>query len=89
MIDHPAPGDPRYDGFRISELWAWCQVDPRDDQEGIITLETRHGPMPLIASDRVRLRDLRLYARMVATSTGRPVRLRRFTFAEDVETVEP
>jgi hypothetical protein len=86
--DHAEPGDPSYDGFRISELWAWTQVDSKDNQEGIITLHTKQGPMPLIASDRVRLNDLRMYARMVAKSNGRPVTLRRFVFAEDVETVE-
>lgn len=80
------PGDPRYDGFRISELWAWTQIDV-DDQEGIITLDSPQGPMPMIASDRVRLKQFRVYARMIAKATGRPVRLRRFVFAEDVETV--
>lgn len=86
MSNHPHAGDPEYAGFRISELWAYTQIDT-DDQEGIITLHTPEGPMPLIASDRIRLGDIKLYARMVAKSTGRPVRLRRFTFAEDVDTI--
>lgn len=86
--DHPQAGDEAYAGFRIQEIWAYTQVDT-DDQEGIITLQTPNGPVPLIASDRVRLGDYKLYARMVANSTGRAVRLRRFTFTEDVDTLEP
>jgi hypothetical protein len=87
--DHASPGDPSYDGFRISELWAWTQVDPKDNQEGIITLASPAGPMPMIASDRVRLADLEWYAHMVANEIGREVRLRRFTLAEDVKTIAP
>lgn len=80
------PGDPRYDGFRISELWAFTQVDPIDNQEGIITLSSPAGPLPMIASDRVRMDAFKPYAQMVAKQIGRPVILRRFTLAEDVET---
>jgi hypothetical protein len=87
--DHPSPGDPSYDGFRISELWAWTQVDPADNQEGIITLSTKAGPMPMIASDRVRLADLEWYAHMVANEIGREVTLRRFTSAEVVKSIVP
>jgi hypothetical protein len=88
-VSHPAPGDPSYDGFRISELWAWTQVDPADNQEGIIAVNSKQGPLPLIASDRVRLADLELFAQMVANQTGREVRLTRFTLAETVRTLPP
>lgn len=87
--DHPAPGDPSYDGFRITQLWAWTQVDPADNQEGIVGTLMGRNWMPLIASDRVRLDDLRPIARDMARTTGRAVRLRRFVAAEDVEVVDP
>lgn len=87
--DHPAAGDPSYAGFRIRQLWAWTQVDV-DDQEGIIGML---GPdrtwMPLIASDQVRLDDLRPYAERVARETGRPVRLRTFAATDEGKVWEP
>lgn len=76
------PGDPRYDGFRITEIWAWTQVDPKDNQEGIITFDSPLGPMPMIASDRVRMSQFRLYAQMVANQIGREVKLRHFVASE-------
>lgn len=91
-LDPPQAGDPRYDGFRIEALWAWTTVDPQDDQEGIITIAGAGGaPLPLIASDRVRVDEFRLYAQVIAGQLGQPVSLRRFIPADPdpLEVVEP
>lgn len=86
--DHPMAGDPSYDGFRITSVWAWTAVDPADDQEGILPMP---NGLPMIASDRVRLDDLRGLAGAMATALGMTVRLRRFvaTTTEPLETIDP
>lgn len=82
--------DPRYDGFRISTLWAWTVVDPTDNQEGIAAFRAADGTfMPLIGSDRVRIDDLRGYAQAAADLNGTPARLRMFTGGEVLEELEP
>lgn len=77
-----------YAGFRISSLWAWTMIGD-DDEEGLPTMIDDGVPMPMIASDRVRLDALRPLAAELARASGRPIRLRRFDFAEDVEAIEP
>lgn len=88
--DAPSSDDPRYTGFRAGFLWGWFQVDEHDI-EGLISITTPDGlTLPLIASDQVRLSELRLYARMTARATGRPVHLRRFVAdGEPWEVVNP
>ena len=90
-LDQPAAGDPRYDGFRIASVWAFTVVDPADDQEGLITLASPSGPMPMIASDRVRLDRMRPVAAIVARQLGRPVTLRKFVPSDPdpLETINP
>jgi hypothetical protein len=74
---------------RIKTVWAFICVDPKDENEGIISM-TRDGVMmPLIASDRVRLDHLRPYAQMVADKLGRPVQLVKFVQRVNLETIEP
>lgn len=72
---------------RIEEIWAYTQVDPRDNNEGVIALETKHGPLPMIAADKERLDDLRPYAMEMAVRTGRPVNVTKFSVREDVEVI--
>jgi hypothetical protein len=74
---------------RIKSIWAFLVVDPKDENEGIISM-TRDGlMMPLIASDRVRLDQLRPYAQRVADQIGRPVQLVEFVQRVELETIEP
>jgi hypothetical protein len=90
--DHVPPGDPRYDGFRIREIWALTGVDPSDNQEGLIgvPLEAaiRHSldPGPALGSDERRAQHLREYGREVA-ARGLSVTLKKFSI-EDVEVIE-
>jgi hypothetical protein len=85
-------GDPEYDGFRIEALWAWTVVDPADNQEGIPGVPAPGGGvMPLVASDRVRLEELRPIAQQFADMLKSPVRLRRFVpgDVDPLETLNP
>ncbi len=82
-------------GDRITELWAWIQVDPADDCEGIPALHAPHPvdghlmAMPMIGSDRERMMSLKQYAHQFAKISGRPIQLRKFTVMEVVEEVKP
>lgn len=88
-----SPSDPRYDGFRITTLWAWTAVDPADDQEGIVGLpQPAGGALPMIASDRVALDRLRPLAELIANVNRTTLYLRRFGAGEDtapVDTIHP
>lgn len=84
-------GDPRYDGFRITELWAFVAVDPDDNQEG---LPAFNDPVtgqwhPLVCADERRVDSIRGMAQRLANMSGRPLELRRFTTMTHVETIEP
>jgi len=87
--EHIEPGDPRYDGFRIRELWMLTGVDPADNQEGVIGITRevaiRHSIDigPALASDERRAHHLREYGRELA-ARGTSVTLKRFV-VEDVE----
>lgn len=75
--------DPDYRGFRITELHAITGIDD-DDEEGIPAFMTEMGPMPLIASDRVRLEKLAEMAQQVADTTGQKFKIVRFSVREDI-----
>lgn len=64
-------GDPRYDGFRVTDLWVVLLVDPRDNQEGI----AYYGGLPLIAADERRLDDMKPLVDLLAKTTGRTSRI--------------
>lgn len=70
-------------GFRIDAIWAFLTVHD-DGDEGLISMPTAIGHMPLIGADRTRVESLRPHAEMVAKATKKPVRLVRF----DTRTVE-
>jgi ribosomal protein S27AE len=75
---------------RIKTVWAFVVVDPKDGNEGIISMTSATGlTMPLIASDRVRLDSLRPYAQRVANKLGVPVQLVEFQTRVELETLEP
>jgi hypothetical protein len=65
---------------RIDELWAFLSVDA--DGEGVIAapyLGPGWGPVPLIAADPERLKTITPIAEGIARTTGRKVRLVKFT----------
>jgi len=82
--------DSTYDGFRIEHLWAFTQVDPDDNQEGVCAFLATNGTwMPLIASDRVRAEQYKEIAVTLARTTGRPIKLSMFEHRVDIEVIGP
>jgi len=72
-----------YRGFRISEIHVICGVGP-DDEEGIPAIMTEYGPVPLVASDKVRLEQITIMAQTISDRTGQTFKVVRFTHREDV-----
>ena len=82
--------DPSYNGFRIERLWAYTQVDPADDQEGVCAFLAPDGTwMPLVASDHVRAEQYKGIARGLARASGRPIKLSMFERRVDIEEIRP
>lgn len=72
---------------RISELWAWCALDPMTDTEGIVAARLHDGgSLPLVGATRALVEKWEPMARLAveAAEPPRPVlRLRRFVAAEE------
>ena len=66
-------------GNRITEVFAFCSVDPEDDNEGIVGTYTAMGWMPMVGADYARVVSLRPIAEQIARESGLPVILKRFT----------
>lgn len=83
--EHIRPGDPRYDGFRIKQLWIVTGVDPSDNQEGILPITLpdaiRFSLLPgfAFASDELRAHHLREFARAVKQEDGMSLNIKHFT----------
>jgi hypothetical protein len=75
--------------LKINELWAWVSVDAEDQNEGIITLGSSMGPLPMIGADKERMLSMRQLAGQAAKNSGIQVKLIRFTTREDIETLGP
>lgn len=81
------PGDPRYDGFRIQELYLVVSVDV-DDQEGIVQFPTEQGYVPLFAADARRLELIIEAAHKMHEHDGGRMQIIKLSTREVVETIE-
>ena len=72
------PGRATGQADRITELWAWTVIDPRNDVEGILGARLRSGAMPMVASTRSVIEKLAPLAREAAAEVGAMPMLRRF-----------
>lgn len=74
---------------KIVELYAYVVADSGPDDEGVPTLWSGVGYLPMMGADRARADDLRAHAVAIAEQLGKPVKLIRSTGIELVETIEP
>lgn len=72
-----------YRGFRITDIHAIVTVGD-DDEEGIPAMMSPAGPIPLIASDRVRLDQIKAMAQNIADATGKNFKVVRFSVREEI-----
>lgn len=73
--------------LKITEIYAFIAVENGD--EGIPAVDLHGMIYPLIGADMRRVDSLRAMAQNVATETGMPMTLARFTTREDLETITP
>jgi len=73
----------------IDQMYAFIQLDPTDNTEGVIAYLTGTGWMPMVGADMARIKYLRPFAQEVANSTGNPVKLIRFTNREELDELPP
>lgn len=74
---------------RIDEMYAFVQLDPTDNTEGVIGFHSEQGWMPMVGADTARVESLRAMAQKVATETGAPVKVLRFTVREEILEITP
>ena len=74
---------------RIDEMYAYIQLDPLDNTEGVIAFLAESGWMPMVGADMQRVEFLRPIAQEVADTTGRPVQLIKFSTREELEMLRP
>lgn len=79
---------PKNEIFRIKEIWAFLSVDPNNDAEGIISMPTDFGQVPMIAADAARLTSLIPRVERIVQSTGVTARLVKFTTREEVRVIK-
>lgn len=75
--------------LNIDEMYAFIQLDPLDNTEGIIAFLAESGWMPMVGADMARVTTLMPRAKEVANATGRPVKLVKFSVRTEIEVVEP
>lgn len=71
--------------LKIDAIWAFLSVDNDTGNEGVITMRSVNGLMPMVAADEERLESMRPIAAMVAKNSGIKVRLVKFSVREDLE----
>jgi hypothetical protein len=74
---------------RIDEMYAFVAED--EDSEGITAFVHPHSGMafPLVAADKERVDSLREIAQNIASMSGKPVKLIKWSVREELETLEP
>lgn len=69
---------------RIEEMYAFVAEDSGPDDEGVVSMNTVAGWMPLVGADMARVESLRPIARSIGEQTGKKIKLLHFTQREDL-----
>ena len=72
--------------MRIDEIWAWVSQDDAGN-EGIISVSSPAGQLPLIAADKERLKSLRPIIRELYGKTKKKIVLIKLSQRTDIETL--
>jgi hypothetical protein len=79
---HPQPGDEVYAGFRVTEIWIATALDDHDE-ETIVMMNSPLGLQPLIATDEVRLNDIKPIIDQAADELKSKIEIKHFKLVED------
>lgn len=71
----------------ILEMYAFVAADSLG--EGLVGFQTPSGMMPMVGADMARVEDLKILAKDIAGSSGRKIRLIKFSQRTEVEEFRP
>ena len=74
---------------KITEMFAFIAEDTGPEDEGVTAYSLGAVWMPMVGADMARVNSLRPIAQQIASSSGKVVRLLRFTHREELETLNP
>ena len=72
---------------KIEQIYAFIAEDTGPDDEGVTGFATGMGWMPMVGADIDRIESLKPIAQQIAKSTGKKIKLIKFTNREEVETI--
>ena len=72
---------------RIEEMYAFVAEASGPDDEGIISMSTDFGWLPLVGADMARVNSLRPIARGIGRQIGKKVTLVYFSNRQDLEVI--
>ena len=74
---------------KITEMFCFASYDKDEHDEGIPTILTRFGPLPLVGADMDLVSLLLPQAQRAANSLGRRIRIYKFTCREQIGEIIP
>lgn len=75
---------------RITEMFAFVVADTGPDDEGVTAFCGPDGTWrPMVGADMARINSLREHAQAIASVTGKPIKVLRFTGRTEVEVIAP
>ena len=75
-------------GDRVTEVYAWLAIDPRDNCEGIVAGTMDDTWVPLIGADRERIESYRSIAERAGRLSSQTIKLVRFTQREELKVLD-
>lgn len=76
-------------GNRINELYCFAVIDEKDNNEGVIGMNTATGWVPFVGADLSRVEDLKPIAQSIADIHNSTIRIYKFTNKEQVGEITP
>jgi hypothetical protein len=74
---------------KVTEIFAFIAEDTGPDDEGVAAALMGNNWVPLLGADMARIDSLRPLSEQIAQSTGKQVRLLKFSHREEMEVIEP
>lgn len=72
----------------IKDLYVFVAEDKGPEDEGVAAFNVNGQWFPLFGADKERTESLKPFARVIAKSTGKKIKLLRFSVREEVEVIE-
>ena len=73
--------------LKIDELYAFIAID--NEGEGLTGMQVGNMMMPMVAANKERVDSLRQTAQHISNSTGREIKLIKFSLREELEVIKP